>query len=104
MQQLEPFRRHLHGEACHARHVAAGSVKAGDKSNVNRVGPYTEDDWNARCRCLRRQRRSSATGGYKYGNLITNQLRGKLRQSISVRLRPSILDVDVLALYIARHS
>ena len=104
VQQLQPLRRYLYVQICHAGHIAAGSVKAGDKSNVNRVGPYTEDDWNARCRCLRRQRRSSATGGYKYGNLIMNQLRGKLRQSISMRLRPSILDVDVLALYIACHS
>src|SRR6516225_1855838 len=104
VQQLQPLRRYLNVQPCHAGHVAAGSVKAGDKSNVNRVGPYTEDDWNVRCRCLRRQRRSSATGGYKYKNLIMNQLRGKLRQTIRVRLRPSILDVDVLTLYIACHS
>src|SRR5215475_4561256 len=103
VQQLQPLRRYLQVQTCHAGDVAAGSVKAGDKSNVNRVGPYTEDDWNARCRCLRRQRRRSAAGGYKYGNLIMNQLRGKLRQTISVRLRPSILDVDILALYIACH-
>src|SRR5262249_17912401 len=39
VQQLQPLRRYLYVQICHAGHITAGSVKAGDKSNVNRVGP-----------------------------------------------------------------
>src|SRR5262249_2920019 len=54
VQQLQPLRCYLYVQTCHAGHVATGSVKAGDKSNVNWVGRYPEDDWNARRRRLRR--------------------------------------------------
>jgi hypothetical protein len=40
MHQLQPLRRHFDVQTCHAGHVAAGSVKAGHKPKLNRVGPY----------------------------------------------------------------
>jgi hypothetical protein len=88
----------LYVQTCHAGHVAAGSVNTGDESNVNWVGRYPEDDWNARRRRLRCRRR--AAGSYKYGHLLLDETCRKLRQPTRVRLRPSIFYVDVLALYI----
>jgi hypothetical protein len=84
----------------YTRYVAAGSVKACDKSKSDRIGPYPEDNWNASCRLLRDQCRSSAAGGNKYCHLLMNQLCRKLWQTTAVRLRPAIFDADVLPLYI----
>jgi hypothetical protein len=44
MQHLEQLRPYLYIQVGHARQVAAGSVQAGDKSNLNRVNRYAEDD------------------------------------------------------------
>ena len=44
MQHLEPLRPYLYIQAGHARQVAAGPIQAGDKSNIDRINRYTEDD------------------------------------------------------------
>jgi len=54
MQQLQPFRCHLDVQIGHAGDVAARPIEAGDKSDINRVGPYPEDDRNLAGRRLRR--------------------------------------------------
>src|SRR6516165_2588737 len=97
VQQLQPLRSYLDAQTCHTRYVAAGMVKAGDQPKGNWVCRRPEHNWDANCRRLRGQRGSSATGGHKYNHLIMNQLRRKLRQSIGVRLRPTIVDGNVLA-------
>src|SRR5262245_18411186 len=99
MHQLQPLRPQLCVYACRTGRVAARPVQARDEPNLHRVGPYCEYDWNGRRRRFRCQRRSSATSSYKHRNLILSQLRSKLRQS--VRLCPSIFDLDVLAVYVA---
>jgi len=43
-QQLQPLRSNLHIQISHTRHVAAGSVQAGDKPNIDRVDRYREDE------------------------------------------------------------
>src|SRR5262249_45182923 len=48
VQQFEPFRPDLGVQIGHAGQVAAGSVQAGDKSNLYRVSRYPEDDRNGR--------------------------------------------------------
>src|SRR5262249_54007749 len=77
-----------------------GRLRLCDKSKSARIGPYPEDNWNASCRLLRDQCRSSAAGGNKYCHLLMNQLCRKLWQTTAVRLRPAIFDADVLPLYI----
>jgi len=101
MHQLQPLRRHLLVQTSHAGHVAAWPVEAGHKTRLDRVSAGTKDDWNTRCRRLRRQCRRRAAGNYKYCHLLLDETCRKLRQSTRVRLRPSIFDVDGLALYIA---
>jgi hypothetical protein len=59
MQQLEPLRPYLYIQAGYSRQVAAGSVQASDKSNLDRVDRHPENDWNGGRRRLRRHRCSS---------------------------------------------
>src|SRR5262252_7517370 len=101
MHQLQPLRPQFYVYACRAGHVAARPVQARDEPNLHRVGPYCEYDWNSRRCRLRRQRRRRAAGSYKYGYLLLDETCRELWLPISVRLGPSIFDVDVLALDIA---
>jgi hypothetical protein len=78
-QQLQSFRCHLEIQAGHAGDIAAGPIEARDKSKLDRIDPYPEDDRNlAGCR-FGRQRRSSTPGTHEDGHSITNQLSRKLR-------------------------
>jgi hypothetical protein len=79
MQQLQSFRRHLNIQTGHAGDIAAGPIEAGDKSKLDRVGPYPEDDRNLAGRRFGRQRRSSTAGSHEDGHSIANQLSRKLR-------------------------
>src|ERR1017187_8208250 len=45
-QQLQPLRPYLHVQRRYSREVAAGSVQAGNKSNLDRVARYRKDDRN----------------------------------------------------------
>jgi hypothetical protein len=66
MQQLQPLRPYLHVQRRYAREVAARSVQAGDKSNLDRVDRYREDDGNRRSR-----RPSASAAGVLLGAAIT---------------------------------
>src|SRR5215831_18665825 len=74
------------------------------RSKLDRVGAYPEDNGNLARRRLRRHCRGDAARSYQHGHSIANQPCRKLRQPTGVRLRPPILDLDVLALYIARRT
>src|SRR5215475_14211993 len=81
----------------HARDVAAGSVQAGDKSNLDRVGRCGEDDRKRRGLGLCRERRRRPSRDNQ-GHLTSNQLRRQGAQSIASPLSPAIFDLDFLAL------
>src|SRR5262249_6765529 len=93
----EPFGSYLWVKLGHAGQVAAGSGKACDEPNLDRVDPYPEDDRNGRSRRLGRHCRSSAAGRHNHGHLTVNQFGRKHRQSIILAFRPAIFDLDVLA-------
>ena len=50
MQQFQPLRRDLNGQLGYACDIAARPVKAGDKSELNRVASRFEHDRNRRGR------------------------------------------------------
>jgi hypothetical protein len=98
VQQLEPLRPHLCIQVGHACQVAAGPAQACNKSNLDRVNSYPEDDRDGGSGGLCRQGRRSAAGCRNHRHLTVHQFGRKHRQSIVVILCPTIVDLDVLAL------
>ena len=94
MQQLKLLLRYHAGQCGDAREVAARSVQAGDKSNLDRVGAGHEDDRNRRGRRLCRDCCRGAACGY-HRNLTANQIGRQGGQSIVSALRPAIFDPHV---------
>src|SRR5262249_34834774 len=77
------------------------TAQACDKSHLERVNSYTEDNRNRCSRGLCRKCRRSATGCRNHCHLTLKQLRRKRRQSLVVTLCPTVFDFGVLALNIA---
>jgi hypothetical protein len=101
VHQLQSLLPCVHVQVGHARQVTSGSTQAADKSNLNRVDRYLENDRNGRSRRLRRHCRRGAAASYNHGHLPLNEFSRKDRQAIIVAFSPAIFDRDVLALDIA---
>src|SRR5262249_10652739 len=101
VQELEPRRPPPFGLVCPAPPGSAGTAQACDKSHLDRVNSYTEDNRNRCSRGLCRKCGRSATGCRNHCHLTLNQLRRKRRQSLVVTLGPTVFDFGVLALNIA---
>jgi|SoiMethySBSTD1v2_1073268.scaffolds.fasta_scaffold1021843_3 hypothetical protein len=56
MQEPQPLGRSLCYEKIDASRVPAGLGEAGDKTELDRVYTFTEDDWNRRCCSFCRER------------------------------------------------
>src|SRR2546425_10910938 len=98
VQQLQSLRPYLCIQVGHAGQVAPGSAQACNKSNLDGVDRYPEDDRNCCSRGLCRECRRSASGCRNHGHLTVNQFSRKRWQPIVVTLCPTIFDLDVLAL------
>src|SRR5262249_26255432 len=80
--------------------VAARSVEACDKSNLNRVEPYNEDDRNRRGRCLCGGRRGATHRG-GHGHLMGDPKRPPSWEANVLVIFPAVFARGVLALDIA---
>ena len=89
--------RHLNIEIIDASRVAAGLGEAGDKTKLDRVNTFAEDDWDRRCCSFRRER--NLRGAYRgdRGQLAADQIGYQCRQTIVWALQPVVLDRHVLA-------
>ena len=92
----------LSAKFCDTRYVSTGTGEAFNQACLNRIGPAARhDDGNRLRRVL---------GGLDYHgppyqddiNLKTHQLSRKLREPISLALRISIFNIDVLSFYVAK--
>ena len=63
-----------------------------------------EDDWNRTGCCFSGKCRYSATTGKNQGDLTLDQLGRQRRQLFVVPCRPSVLDNEIAAFYIAKLS
>src|SRR5215831_569203 len=97
----KPLRPHLYIQAGYAGQGAAGSIQAGDKSNLDRVAPGHEYDRNRRRCSLGCKWRDRVAGRSDHGHLATHKIGRKCRQTIVATLGEAILDCDVLALDVA---
>src|SRR5262249_919347 len=84
-----------------ARQVTTGPVQAGDKSSLDRVDRYPEDNRNDCGSSLSDYCRRSAASRNHHRYLTTNQFGRKRRQTAVVPFRPAIFDLHVLALDIS---
>ena len=87
MQQFQPLRKYLRVQLSDARNVAARPVKAVDETELDRIAPRFEDDWNGCRRRLRCERGRSAGRG-NHGHLTPDQFCRERREPIVVIIRP----------------
>jgi hypothetical protein len=99
-EQLQLFGRQLGRQTGTARDIRARPVKAGDKTQYDRVTASTKNNGYGRGRCLRHDRCTGA-GSYDYRDAAADEIGCEYRQPIVLVLRKSILDHHVLALDIA---
>src|SRR6516165_7133308 len=99
MQQFQLLWKYLPVQLSYACDVAARLVKAGDEPELDRVPARFEDDRDICGRCLRCERRRSASRG-NHSHLTMNQIGRHRRKSIKAILRPTIFDRHVAAINI----
>jgi len=95
--KLQPLRLDLRIQSRHSGDVATWSRKAGDKSKLDWIACYFEDDWNSRSCRFRCKCRGRATGCGNDGHLPTNQITCQRRQSIILAFCPAVIDPYVAA-------
>src|SRR5262249_21261267 len=80
----------------HPRRIATGTVEAGDKAELYRIGAREEDNWNSRggffCRHCRRAVPDDR------GYLTVHHFSRKSRQPVVLPAGPAVFDRDVLPL------
>src|SRR5262245_42144094 len=99
-REFEPLRPDFEVKLGRASHVAAWSVQAGDKTQLDWVAPGREYDRNGRRRRFGRQRRRCAGRGDDR-DLALDQVGRQRWQSVIVTFRPAILDSRVLTIDVA---
>ena len=78
-----------------------GRLRLATKPSLNRVQSVNEDNGRRYGRRLGGQSRRRTPGRSDHCHVTTNQIGGKLRQSIVFSFRPAIVDCDVLAFDVA---
>src|SRR5215211_3183961 len=101
VQETKPLSLHLANEKIYPRRVAAGSVKAGYETKVDRVHAAAEDNRNGRGCRLRSDRRIGGTCRSDNVHSTPNQIGNKRRQSVVLALCPAVLDRHVLAFHVS---
>src|SRR5262249_53026461 len=100
MQEAQSLGHHLICEKINACRVTARPGEAGDKTKLNRVFAYTEDDRDACCRSFGRERECGARRG-DHCHLSTHQASQQCWQAIVLTLQPVVLAPPVPASAVA---
>src|SRR5262249_36528806 len=101
VQQFQSLRSQSDRDHAYARDVAARPVETCYETKGDRVSGADENDWNGRCRRLRREPRVNPPHSSDYGYLSANQVGRKLRQSIVLKVRPTKFDRQISTFDIA---
>ena len=101
VQHLQPLRPYLTFRLVTPVRLPPGRFQAGDKSNLNRVDRYAEDDGIAAVAAFAASAEGVPPAATITADLTVSQLSRESWQSIILAFRPTILHLDVLALDIA---
>ena len=82
MQEPQTLCRRLCYKKIDAGHIAAGLSEAGDKTKLDRVYTFREDDWDRRRCSFRRQRNMWGADRGDCGHLAADQIAYQRRQAI----------------------
>src|SRR6266540_7480414 len=101
MQQFELLRRQFHRHSGHAREVASWPIEAADKSKLDWVAPYSENDRDIRGHGFSSVRSRGAARQRNHPHVPIDQIGHQRVQSLVLAFGPAEFDCYVLALDIA---
>src|SRR5258706_7015894 len=101
MQDLKALCRQGARNVCNAGHIAAGTAKRFDETELYGITTASEYDWNVgSCRLSRKSGRI-ATRGDDYGDFAFDELRCQRGQAVEATLGPAVFDRDIFAVDVA---